>query len=65
MKKMGVKEIKAVIWQVCIRYSNGSERVLRSYRDREIALRYIDALYADGYPLHLAYIARPFRVQAA
>ena len=53
-----------MIWQVCIQYANGYERVLRSYKDREIALRYIDALYADGYPLHLAYIARPFTPQA-
>ncbi|MFB2881473.1 family 2 glycosyl transferase [Floridanema aerugineum] len=46
-------------WNVCIRYSNGKEKVLRSYRNREKALRCVDAIYNTwGYPLHLAYIVR-------
>lgn len=46
-------------WQLCIQYPNGLERVLRSYRSRETALRCIDAIYAvQGYPLHIAYIVR-------
>ncbi|MBE9178450.1 family 2 glycosyl transferase [Oculatella sp. LEGE 06141] len=48
-----------MVWQLCIQYSNGSERVLRSYRSRETALRCVDAIYnANGYPLHLAYVVR-------
>lgn len=48
-----------MIWEVCIRYANGSERVLRSYKNRETALRCVDAIYNTwGYPLHLAYIVR-------
>jgi hypothetical protein len=46
-------------WQVCIQFPNGKERALRSCHDREVALRYIDAIYAQGYPMHVAYIVRP------
>jgi hypothetical protein len=46
-------------WEVCIRFPNGQERALRSCKDREIALRYVDAIYAQGYPMHIAYIVRP------
>ncbi|HAZ43536.1 MAG TPA: family 2 glycosyl transferase [Cyanobacteria bacterium UBA11369] len=49
-----------MIWEVCIRYANGIERIVRSYQSREIALKYVDALYKiHGYPLHCAYIVRP------
>jgi hypothetical protein len=47
-----------MIWQLCIQYANGRERVLRSYRSRETALNCIDAIYAQGYPLHIAYVVR-------
>jgi hypothetical protein len=47
------------MWELCIRYPNGQERVLRSYRDREVALKRIDTIYSDGYPMHVAYIVRP------
>ncbi|MDX2216625.1 MAG: hypothetical protein SFY66_25400 [Oculatellaceae cyanobacterium bins.114] len=45
-------------WQLCVQYANGSERVLRSYRTREAALKCVDAIYSQGYPLHLAYVVR-------
>ncbi len=45
-------------WEVRICYANGSERVLRAYGNKETALRYVDALYSQGYPLHLAYRVR-------
>ncbi len=48
-----------MIWQVCIRYPNGQERALRSYKNREVALKHIDAIYSEGYPMHVAYIVRP------
>ena len=49
-----------MIWEVCIRYANGIERIVRSYQSREIALKYVDAIYKiHGYPLHCAYIVRP------
>lgn len=47
------------MWELCIRYPNGQERALRSYRNREVALKRIDAIYSDGYPMHVAYIVRP------
>lgn len=47
------------MWELCIRYPNGQERALRSYKNREVALKRIDAIYADGYPMHVAYIVRP------
>jgi hypothetical protein len=46
-------------WQVCIQYPNGKERALRSYKNREVALKHIDAIYSQGYPMHVAYIVRP------
>jgi hypothetical protein len=36
-------------WQVCIRYPNGQEN----------ALKRIDAIYSQGYPMHVAYVVRP------
>lgn len=48
----------AVGWNVCILYASGQEKVLWSCRNREVALRSIDALYCDGYPLHFAYVIR-------
>lgn len=53
-----------MIWEVCIRYANGTERAIRSYRNREMALKYVDAIYKmQGYPLHCAYIIRPSNVK--
>lgn len=45
-------------WEVCIQYANGTKQVLRSYNNRETAIRCVDAIYSQGYPLHLAYIVR-------
>jgi hypothetical protein len=48
-----------MVWQICILYANGTERVLRSYKNRETALRCVDAIYnVKGYPLHFAYVVR-------
>lgn len=48
-----------MVWQICIQYANGTERVLRSFPNRDTALKLVDALYAaKGYPLHLAYVVR-------
>lgn len=47
------------MWELCIRYPNGQERALRSYKDREVALKRIDAIYSEGYPMHVAYVVRP------
>lgn len=49
---------KGIGWNVCVLYANGKERVLWSFRNREVALRSIDALYGYGYPLHVAYVLR-------
>lgn len=46
------------MWQLCIQYANGTERVLQSYKNRENALRRVDAIYSQGYPLHIAYLVR-------
>jgi hypothetical protein len=54
-----IHEAMVMKWEVCIRFSNGQERALRWCKDREIALRYVDAIYAQGYPMHVAYIVRP------
>ncbi len=52
-----------MIWQLCIQYANGNERVLRSFKNRDIALRCVDALYStNGYPLHFAYVVRHAQV---
>lgn len=53
------QKANTMAWQICIQYSDGSEQVLRSYKNRETALKYVDALYARGYPMHYAYVARP------
>lgn len=50
--------IRTMIWQLCIQYSNGAERVLRSYNDLERALQSVDSLYSNGYPMHVAYVVR-------
>jgi len=47
-----------MIWEVCIQYPNGKERILCSHKQRETALKHIDAIYASGYPMHVAYIVR-------
>lgn len=47
-------------WELCIQYANGTERVLRAFRDLEKALDCVDQIYADqGYPMHVAYLVRP------
>lgn len=48
-----------MVWQICIRYPNGEERALRDYKNREVALKSVDAIYSKGYPMHVAYIVRP------
>lgn len=48
-----------MVWEVCVRYANGNEKVVRTYNRRETALKCIDAIYSrQGYPLHLAYVVR-------
>jgi hypothetical protein len=47
-----------MVWQLCVQYANGSERVLRSYKTREAALKCVDVIYSQGYPLHIAYVVR-------
>ena len=49
-------------WQVCICYANGQKRVLHTCKDEEVALQYVDELYSHGYPMHLAYVARPVNI---
>lgn len=51
-------ETTTMIWQLCIQYSNGSEKVLKSYKNRDTALECVDALYSQGYPMHVAYVVR-------
>jgi hypothetical protein len=46
-------------WELCIQYSNGQSRTLYTYRNREAALKKIDAIYSEGYPMHVAYVVRP------
>lgn len=46
-------------WQICIRYPNGQEKAICSYSSREVALKRIDAIYSQGYPMHVAYVVRP------
>lgn len=46
-------------WQICIRYPNGSEKAICTYRNREVALKRVDAIYSQGYPMHVAYVVRP------
>ena len=46
-------------WEVCVCYADGTEKVLRAFNNSEAARRCVDAIYSQGYPLHLAYRARP------
>ena len=48
-----------MMWQICIRYPNGQEKAICAYSSREVALKRIDAIYAGGYPMHVAYVVRP------
>jgi hypothetical protein len=48
-----------MVWQICIRYPNGQEKALCAYKNRETALKQIDAIYSQGYPMHVAYVVRP------
>lgn len=52
-----------MIWQLCIQYANGREKVLWSFQHRETALKYVDTLYnVNGYPLHYAYTVRHLQI---
>lgn len=54
-----IQEGTIMIWQLCIQYANGKEKVLWSFKNRETALRWVDTLYnVNGYPLHYAYTVR-------
>ncbi|MEM6426631.1 MAG: family 2 glycosyl transferase [Cyanobacteria bacterium P01_H01_bin.119] len=47
-------------WELCIRYANGKERVLKAYKSLETAETFVDRIYqAKGYPMHYAYCIRP------
>lgn len=46
-------------WQICIRYPNGQEKPICAYHNRENALKRVDAIYSQGYPMHIAYVVRP------
>ena len=52
-------------WEVRVQYANGKEEVLRVYKSREIALKYVDLMYSQGYPMHLAFIVCPVDGTAA
>lgn len=54
-----VMSSKSMTWEVRVQYANGKEEVLRVYKSREIALRHVDLMYSQGYPMHLAYIVCP------
>lgn len=48
-----------MFWELCIQYANGTEQVLKVFRDLEAALICVDRIYAAGYPMHIAYRVRP------
>ncbi|HEY9878460.1 MAG TPA: hypothetical protein V6D29_08390 [Leptolyngbyaceae cyanobacterium] len=48
-----------MFWELCIQYANGTEQVLKVFRDLEAALNCVDRIYAEGYPMHVAYMVRP------
>lgn len=49
-----------MFWELCILYANGTEEVLKVFKDLEMALNCVDRIYAqDGYPMHMAYCVRP------
>lgn len=52
-------------WQICIRYPNGREKAICTYRNREVALKRVDAIYSQGYPMHVAYVVRPIEAEDA
>jgi hypothetical protein len=52
-------------WQICIRYPNGQEKPICAYRNRENALKRVDAIYSQGYPMHVAYVVRPIEASEA
>jgi hypothetical protein len=54
-----------MIWQLRIQYANGTERVLKSFKNRETALKWVDRIYKDGYPLHFAYVVRSVPIASA
>ncbi len=53
-----------MVWQLCVQFANGSERVLQSYKSRDAALNQVDAIYAAGYPMHVAYVVRQALVES-
>jgi hypothetical protein len=52
-------------WQIRVLYANGNEKVLWSFQNRESALKGIDALYENGYPMHMSYVVRPVELASA
>ncbi len=48
-----------MFWELCIQYPNGTEKVLDVFQNLEVAQNRIDKLYAEGYPMHFAYVVRP------
>lgn len=48
-----------MLWELCIQYANGTEQVLKVFKDLELALNCVDRIYAEGYPMHIAYMVRP------
>ncbi len=54
-----------MLWHICIQYADGREQVLWSFRNRESALRGVDVLYSQGYPMHIAYVVRPAPIAAS
>ncbi|HEY9909084.1 MAG TPA: hypothetical protein V6D18_15925 [Thermosynechococcaceae cyanobacterium] len=50
-------------WELCLQYSNGRIRALHTFQSREAALKQIDIIYAEGYPMHVAYVVRPAEFQ--
>lgn len=49
-----------MFWELCIQYANGYEEVIKVFQDLDLALNYVDRIYAqEGYPMHMAYCVRP------
>ena len=48
-----------MFWELCIKYADGKESVLKVFKDLEAALNGVDRLYSEGYPMHVAYFVRP------
>lgn len=49
-----------MLWEVRVTNAKGQAKPLAIYKNRETALRCVDALYSKyGYPMHLAYKVFP------